>query len=132
MNSSSRRSFANGGWDDNSRNIIEQVVFEFQDLEITWNTLALRFLDEKTVIPLNDIESYDLKWYLHDDRLIGKKYWLLILSVHLKNAEQRSGPIAVAKFNYLSDEHELRDDIKENIARAISLALSRPRMLRKK
>jgi hypothetical protein len=132
MNSSSKPSLADGGSAGKPTNIIEQVVFEFQDLEITWNTMVLRFLGEKTVIPLNDIESYNLKWYLYDDRTIAKKYWFLILTVHLKNAEQQSGPIATAKFNCLSDEHELRDDIEESVARAISLALSRQRVLHKK
>jgi hypothetical protein len=46
----------------------------------------------------------------------------LILNVHLKNGEQQSGAIVTAKFNYLNDEHELRHDIEDNIAKAISLA----------
>jgi len=127
MNSSLRLLLANGCSSGSPANIIEQVVFEFQDLEITWNTLALHFLDEKTVISLNAIKSYSLKWYLHEDTTIAKKYWFLILSIHLNNGEEKLGPIATAKYNYLSDEHELRHEIEENIARAISLALSRHR-----
>jgi hypothetical protein len=74
MNSSSRLLLANRCSGGSPANIIEQVVFKFQDLEIRWNTLVLHFLDEKTIIPLNDIESYSLKWYLHDPTL-AKKYW---------------------------------------------------------
>ena len=104
----------------------EEVLFKFQDLEITRNTLVMRFFEEKTVIPLKEITTYHLKWYLHDPTF-AKKYWFLVLTVDLKNGEEKAGPIAVAKFNYVNDEHELRQHIQRNIVHAIDLALSRRR-----
>ena len=104
----------------------EEVFFKFQDLEITRNTLVMRFFEEKAVIPLKKITAYHLKWYLHDPTF-AKKYWFLALTVDLKNGEEKSGPIAVAKFNYVNDEHESRQHIQRNIVHAIDLALSRRR-----
>ena len=106
-----------------SVSVAEEVLFKFQDLEITRNTLVIRFFEEKTVIPLKEIASYDLKWYLHDP-IFAKKYWFLVLTVGLKNGEEKSGSIAVAKFDYVNDEHELRQHIQINIGHAIDLALS--------
>jgi hypothetical protein len=85
----------------------EEALFKFQDLEIMRNTLVIRFFEERTVIALKEIAAYHLKWYLHDPTF-AKKYWFLVLTVGLKNGEEKSRPIAVAKFNYVNDEHELR------------------------
>jgi hypothetical protein len=101
----------------------EEVVFKFHDLEITRNTLVMHFFDEETVIPLEDIKSYSLTWYLHDPTF-AKKYWFLVLTVDLRNGREESGPIAVAKFNYIDDERKLRRHIESKIADAIDLALS--------
>ena len=38
-----------------SVSVAEKVLFKFQDLEITRNTLVIRFFEEKTVIPLKEI-----------------------------------------------------------------------------
>jgi hypothetical protein len=114
-----------------SGSVAEEVLFKFQDLEITRNTLVIRFFEEKTVIPLKEIMAYHLKWYLHDPTF-AKKYWFLVLTVDLKNGEEKSGPIAVAKFNYVNDEHELRQHIQSNIVHAIELAFSRRRGIPRK
>ena len=106
-----------------SVSVAEEVLFKFQDLEITRNTLVIRFFEERTVIALKEIAAYHLHWYLHDP-IFAKKYWFLVLTVDLKNGEEKSGPIAVAKFNYVNDEHELRQHIQTNIGHAIDLALS--------
>lgn len=102
----------------------EPVLFKFQDLEITRKALVMRFLEERTVIPLREIKSYSLAWFLHDPTF-AKKYWFLILAVQLKNGQEESGPIAVAKFNYIDDERESRQHIEGKIAEAISHALSK-------
>jgi hypothetical protein len=117
----------------NSPNVTEQVAFRLHDLEITSKALVMHFFKEKTVIPLKEIASYDLKWYLHDP-IFAKKYWFLELTVDLQNGQEQSWPIAVVKFNYLNDEHERREHIQTKIADAISLALSsrRAARLRKK
>jgi hypothetical protein len=64
----------------NSPNVTERVAFRFHDLEITSKALVMHFFDEETVIPLEDIKSYSLKWYLHDP-IFAKKYWFLVLTV---------------------------------------------------
>lgn len=104
----------------------EEPLFKFQDLEITWNTLVIRFFEEKTVIPLKQIASYRLSWYLHDQSRGGRteKYWFLILTVNLKNGGRESRPIVVAKDNHVDDESQLREDIEGNVAKAIEFALS--------
>jgi len=104
--------------------VTKHVLFKFQDIEITSSTLVMRFFEEKTVIPLKEIQSYGLKWYLHDPTF-AKKYWFLILTVELTNGREKSGPIAVAKFNYIDNEHELRHHIEAKITEAINLALSK-------
>ena len=99
----------------NSPNVTEQVAFRFHDLEITSKTLVMHFFEENTVIPLKEISSYHSKWHLHDPTF-AKKYWFLVLTVYLENGDERSGTIAVMKFNYVNDEHELRQHIQTNIA----------------
>ncbi len=111
----------------------ETIVFKFHDLEITREAVVLHFFEERTVIPLKDIASYELKWYLHDP-IFAKKYWFLELTLRLKkNREEQSCPIAVVKFDYLNDEHERRQHIETKIADAINLALSSvaPRLRKK-
>ena len=103
--------------------ITEEVLFQFQDLELTGNTMIMRFLDEETVIPLKEIASYHLKCYLHDPTS-AKKYWFLVLTVEFTDGREESGPIAVAEFSEAEDERELREDIEGNLAEAIDLALS--------
>ena len=115
----------------NSANLTEQVTFRFHDLEITPKTLVLHFFDEKTVIPLKNIESYHLKWHLHDP-IFAKKWWFLVLTVDLKNGGQESDAIAETKFNYLSDQHDLRQHIESKIADAINTAVLRTRGSAKK
>jgi hypothetical protein len=83
----------------------------------------IRFLEERTVIPLKKIASYDLKWYLHDPTS-AKKYWFLVLILVRRDGHEESGPIAVAEFSHADDEREFREDIEGNIAEAIDLALS--------
>ena len=101
----------------------ETIVFKFHDLEITREAVVLHFFEERTVIPLKDIASYELKWYLHDP-IFAKKYWFLELTLRLKNREEQSCPIAVVKFDYLNDEHERRQHIQKKIAEALNVALS--------
>jgi hypothetical protein len=110
-----------------------KVAFKFHDLEITREAMVLHFFEERTVIPLKDIASYELKWYLHDP-IFARKYWFLELTFALKNGEEQSWPIAVVKFDYLNDEHQRRRHIETKIADALSLALSLrdARRLRKK
>ena len=86
--------------------------------------MAMRFFDEKTLIPLKQIASYHLEWHLHDP-IFAKKYWFLELTVDLKNGEEQSWPVAVVKFNYLNDKHEVRQHIERRITEAINLALSK-------
>jgi hypothetical protein len=108
------------------------VAFKFHDLEITREAVVLHFFEEQTVIPLKDIASYELKWYLHNP-IFAKKYWFLELTFGLKNGEEQSWPIAVVKFNYLNDEHDRRQHIEKKIADSLDLALSKYRgRLRKK
>jgi hypothetical protein len=101
----------------------EEILFQFQDLEITRNTLVMRFLDEPRVTPLKEIASYHLKWYLHDPTS-AKKYWFLVLTIVCRDGRDESGPIAVAEFSHNGNERELREDIEANIAEAIDLVLS--------
>jgi hypothetical protein len=101
----------------------DAVVFKFQDLEITSRSLVILSFEENTVIPLKEIASYDLKWHLHDP-IFAKKYWFLELTVNLKNGEEQSCAIAVVKFDYLNDKHQVRQHIESKIADAINLALS--------
>ena len=75
----------------------------------------LHFFEERTVIPLKDIASYELKWYLHDP-IFAKKYWFLELTLGLKNGEEQSWAVAMVKFDYLNDEHERRQHIERKIA----------------
>jgi hypothetical protein len=102
----------------------EEVVFEFQNLEITRDALVIHFFEEKTIIPLTDIASYHFNWYLHDP-IFAKKWWFLVLTVTLKNGDEESGHVTAVKFNYLSDDSELRNEIETKISRAIDTALSR-------
>jgi hypothetical protein len=99
------------------------VTFKFHDLEITRDAVVLHFFEERTIIPLRDIASYELKWYLHEP-IFARKYWFLELTFGLKNGEEQSWPITVVKFDYLNDEHERRQHIERKIADALSLALS--------
>ena len=101
----------------------EEVLFQFQHLEITPHTLVIRFLEEETVIPLKEITSYHLKWHLHDPTS-ATKYWFLVLTAELMDGRAESGPIAVAELSYADDERELREIIAGNIAEVIDLALS--------
>jgi hypothetical protein len=101
----------------------EDILFKFQNLEITLTQLIISFYEEKIVVSLKDIESYHLKWYLHDP-IFGKKWWYLVLTVDLKDGGQESASVAVARFNYVTDEHELRQDIQAKITDAINLSLS--------
>ena len=84
----------------------------------------LHFFEERTVIPLKDIASYELKWYLHEP-IFARKYWFLELTVRLKNDDEQLGSVASVKFNYLSDNSELRQHIAAKITRAIDAALLR-------
>lgn len=102
----------------------EEVIFEFQNLEITRKALVIRFFEEKAVIPLKDIVSYRFDWYLHDP-IFAKKWWFLVLTVTLKSGEEESGHVTAVKFNYLGDDSELRKDIETKISRAIDKTLSR-------
>jgi hypothetical protein len=102
----------------------EKVVFNFQDLEITRSTLVIRFFDENVVIPLKEIASWQLKWHLHDP-IFANKCWFLVLTLGLKNAEEQSWPIAVVKFKYVDDEHELREQIEGKVRKAMNLAVTR-------
>jgi hypothetical protein len=101
-----------------------QVIFEFENLEITRDALLIHFFKETTIIPLKDIASYHFNWYLHDP-IFAKKWWFLVLTLTLKNGAQESGHVTIVKFNYLSDDSELRKKIETKIANAIDAALSR-------
>ena len=120
----SLRASLRGRSSGNAANLTEQVAFRFHNLEITSKTLVMHFFDERTVIPLEDIKSYHLKWYLHDP-IFAKKWWFLVLTLDLKNGMKESGAIAEAKFNYISDQHDLRQHIESKIADAINTALRR-------
>ena len=100
-----------------------KVAFKFHDLEITREAVVLHFFEERTVIALTDIASYELKWFLHDP-IFAKKYWFLELTLGLKNGEEPSWTVAMVKFDYLNDEHERRQHIEKKIADALSLAFS--------
>jgi hypothetical protein len=100
-----------------------KVAFKFHDLETTREAVVLHFFEERTVIPLKDVGSYELKWYLYDP-IFAKKYWFLELTFALKNGEEQSWPVAVVKFDYLNDEHQRRRHIETKIGNALSLALS--------
>ena len=100
-----------------------KVAFRFHDLEITRGAVVLHFFEPRTVIPLKDIASYELKWHLHDP-IFAKKYWFLELTLGLKNGEEQSWPVAVVKFDYLNDQHPRRKHIERKIAGALNLALS--------
>ena len=65
----------------------EDIVFKFQDLEITSTKLAISFYEEKIVVLLKDIESYHLQWYLHEP-IFGKKWWYLVLTIDRENGLQ--------------------------------------------
>jgi len=102
-----------------------QASFKFQKLEITRNTLFIRCSNKKTVIPLDEIQSYALKWYSYHPT--GRqKYWLLVLAVRRQNERVESGPIVVAKHNNSDDESELRQHIQEKVAQTIDLMLLMP------
>lgn len=109
----------------------EEVVFALQNLEITRNALVIHFFEEKTIIPLENIASYRFNWYLHDP-IFAKKWWFLVLTVTLKNGDEESGHVTAVKFNYLSDDSELRNEIETKISRAIDTALSRASVSAKK
>ena len=97
-------------------------LLNLRNLEITPDALVLHFHEESTVIPLSEIRSYRLKWYLHDP-IFAKKWWFLALTVALKNGDEESGHVTSVKFNYVSDDFELRKDIETKIAHAIDTAL---------
>ncbi|MGE5212102.1 MAG: hypothetical protein ACM3NN_00280 [Nitrospirota bacterium] len=103
--------------------LTNKVAFKFHDLEITREAVVLHFFDERTVISLKDITSYELKWHLHDP-IFANKYWFLELTFSLKNGEEQSWPITMVKFDYLNDQRERRQHIEKKIADALSLALS--------
>jgi hypothetical protein len=117
MNSSSRLKRT-------SVNATQQGISKFENLEITRNALVIHFFEEKTVIPLKNIASYRFNWYLHDPTF-AKKWWFLVLTVTLKNGGEEAGHITTVKFNYLSDDLELRREIEGKIEQAIDSALSR-------
>jgi hypothetical protein len=71
---------------------VNKVTFKFHDLEITGEAVVLHFFEEQTVIPLKDIASYELKWYLHDP-IFAKKYWFLELIFDLKNGKSNRGQL---------------------------------------
>jgi hypothetical protein len=102
----------------------EEMLFKFENLEITRNALLIRFFEEKTVVPLKEIAWYHFSWYLHDPTF-AKKWWFLVLTVTLKNGDEESGHVTSVKFNYLSDDSKLRKDIENKIAHAIDTALLR-------
>lgn len=109
----------------------EKLLFKFHDLEITPSMLVILSFEEKTVIPLKEIASYHFNWYLHDP-IFAKKWWFLVLTVTLKNGDEESGHVTAVKFNYLSDDSQLRKEIDTKISRAIDAALSRARGSAKK
>jgi hypothetical protein len=109
---------------DNPVSATEEVVFVFQNLQITREALVIHFFEEKTIIPLENIASYRFNWYLHDP-IFAKKWWFLVLTVTLKNGDEESGHVTAVKFNYLSDDSRVRREIETKIARAINAALSR-------
>lgn len=117
--------------DDLFSTTAEKILFKFQNLEITRNTLLIRFFEEKTVIPLKEIASYRFNWYLHNP-VFAKKWWFLVLTVTLKNGDEESGHVTSVKFNYLSDDSELRREIEAKIARAIKAAILRANAAAKK
>jgi hypothetical protein len=69
-----------------------KVAFKFHDLEITREAVVLHFFEERTVIPLKDVGSYELKSYLHDP-IFAKKYWFLELIFDLKNGKSNRGQL---------------------------------------
>ena len=99
----------------------DDVLLKLQNLEITSRVLVLRPYEEEIVIPLKDIGSYHLKWYLHEP-IFGKKWWYLVLTVDLKDGVQDSAAVAFNKFNYVTDEHEKRQDIEAKITVALNAA----------
>ena len=68
------------------------MAFKFHDLEIAREAVVLHFFEERTVIPLKDVGSYELKWYLHDP-IFAKKYWFLGLAFGLKNGKSNRGQL---------------------------------------
>jgi hypothetical protein len=102
------------------------IQFRFENLEITSDALVLHFYEDKTVVPLKGISSYHLKWHLHTPTF-GKKWWFLVLTVEIDHGEEESGPVAFTKFNYVNDDHQLRERIEDKIAHAIDSALHTPR-----
>lgn len=102
----------------------DEITFKFRNLEITSTTLLLHFYDDKTVIPLAKIKSYQLHWHLHDP-IFGKKFWFLVLTVELDNGQEESGPVAAVKFNYLSDDLASRQHIKRKLADTLDSAIAR-------
>lgn len=100
------------------------TAFKFHNLEITTAALIMHFFEDKTAIPLNEIDSYRLEWHLHEP-IFAKKWWFLVLTVFLKSGGEESGPIAFIKFNYVNDDREVRHDIEHKISDAISCMLSR-------
>jgi hypothetical protein len=102
----------------------DDVTFKFRNLEITRDAAVLHFYDDKTVIPLAEIKSYQLHWHLHDP-IFGKKFWFLVLTVELDNGQEESGPVASVKFNYLDDGLESRLHIERSLADALDSATAR-------
>jgi hypothetical protein len=88
------------------------------------NAILIRFLEEEKVIPLYEIESFDLRWFLYDP-VAERKYWFLVLTLRLRTDEEESAPIAVATFNCDEDERELREEIRNKIVHVLDLARSR-------
>lgn len=99
-------------------------TFRFHNLEITPNAVVLHFHEDKTVIPLSEIKNYRLEWHLHDP-VFGKKWWFLVLTVELEDAEEESAPIASLKFNYLEEGRQSRHHVERTIADALDAAIAR-------
>lgn len=99
------------------------IGFKFRDLEITPRALVLHFYDEKTVIPLAEIKSYQLRWYLHDP-IFAKKWWFLVLTVVLENGHEESAPVTFVKFNYLNEDLESRKRIERRLTDAVDAAIA--------
>ena len=104
--------------------MIESVLLQLGNVEITSSELVLHSFEEKTVIPLNEIKNYRLEWHLHDP-LFAKKWWFLVLTVKLKNGDDESGHVTSVKFSYLSDQREQRERIERKIADALDAALAK-------
>lgn len=106
------------------KTLTDKVPFKFRDLEITQDALVLHFYDDKTVIPLNEIQSYRLDWHLHEP-VFAKKWWFLVLTIELDNGSEECGPVAFVKFNYLDQSRQAQWHIERIIADALDVAVAR-------